>query len=137
MVVGQANSQPIVIGLYDNDVGQTVENFKAICRGNKKDKDGNTLTYKNTVFSTIYPDMVAIGGNNSPDSGLDGTSTYDKPFPNENMDVPKTGENLVAMAPSKEGQNGSTFGLFKNYVQINGYDVQVFGEIVSGQDVFK
>ena len=48
----------VVIGLFGNTVPKTVANFKALCKGFKKDNGSGTLTYAGSPFHRIIPDFM-------------------------------------------------------------------------------
>ena len=80
----------IIFGLYGDVVPKTVENFRALCTG-EKGKDKKTrkkLHYKGTVFHKVVSHFLAKGGDIIHNDGTGGRSIYEENyFEDENFDI--------------------------------------------------
>ena len=134
ITIGGAKKGRIIMELTSN-TPKTSENFRALCVGNKKNKSGRALTYKDSMFHRVIPGFMAQGGDFTHHCGTGGESIYGETFADENFINKHTGRGILSMANAGPGTNGSQFFMcFKSTPHLNNKHV-VFGKVTKGLDV--
>jgi len=137
--IGSTPAGRVIFELYNDKVPKTVENFRALCTGEKGigKTTNKKLHYEGSIFHRVIKGFMIQGGDFSRGDGTGGESIYGGNFEDEAFPFPHDRAFLLSMANCGPNSNGSQFFITTNPAEHLNKKHVVFGCVVDGQDVIR
>lgn len=116
--------------LFSDVVPKTCQNFKGLCAGTKV--DGETLTYKDSVFHRIQPRGWVQGGDIVDGAGDGGRSIFGETFEDENFAILHDRRGRLGMANNGLHSNASQFFISFSALEWMNTKYVAFGQLYEG-----
>ncbi|EGG04584.1 uncharacterized protein MELLADRAFT_37272 [Melampsora larici-populina 98AG31] len=148
--IHQGEPRRVIFELFKDVVPKTVENFRALCTGERGMSTQNPETplwFKDSVIHRIVPGFMIQGGDFIQHNGKSGESIYGGEFEDENFDLKCDREGrvifshecyqLLVMANKGPNTNQSQWFITLRPVEHLNDKHVVFGRVQSGFDVIE
>lgn len=138
IIIGEEKAGRVVFELFKHVVPKTVENFRALCSGEKGiGLNGKKLHYKGTIFHKAIQHFIIQGGDIIKFDGTGGESIYGYTFEDENFELEHVSGGILSMANAGPNSNSSQFFItIGPCPHLNGHNV-VFGKVRKGMGIIK
>ena len=138
ITIGDEPAGKIEMALYGSVAPKTVENFRALCTGEKGAGTlGKALHYEGCSFHRIIPGFMCQGGDFTSGDGRGGESIYGDRFEDEPFELTHFEPGLLSMANAGPDTNGSQFFITTAATEFLDGKHVVFGKVVKGMEVLK